>query len=551
MRNEAIPRYSIPAEAFTQVRIGDHRYSLLSDLDTPDGYQCVSSDAQLIEHLRKRLSKFDPTIIQSIGVTKKLLADYVAAIDEAGLGDDEAAREGSWREAAKLLIDGLDTEVVELEKTIEFLMARPQVREALVAREQDLLREIREQREREVDAEQQRGRESLAVIREEIERANRELAIIRASLDAAVNDIVATPLDALARHGLLDALRRASTSLARPAVSQPHGRIVETTCKPISEHIEIIEDLDRLRKTFAGWFSVIGVDPYLLQVALAAVLAHPLTLISGAPAERLAVALATTLAGDRAVRASVGSAIFGLDDLMCGPITPIAATPVEDGQTLGEFLAAMSLDAPTVVVLSGCNRAPPEIVLPEFLPVYSGEQPRLAWSCRDGGVGSARLSPHLRVVATLHGGDTTHRVSEELASNVPLVPSDHRELNIPVQVVGPCPAASRIATTLLAGSRDKTPSSDYAGLAGWLTSNGVELPVGHLLDTFEMYERLLGLSERTTSEMIAALLLARADSPDLTDLPGAQADAIRERLRSLMDAPAWHRARRHFTPRED
>ena len=45
--------YSVNAGSFEQVVVDGHQYLLLLDPSIPIGYQCVASDAQLIEHLRQ------------------------------------------------------------------------------------------------------------------------------------------------------------------------------------------------------------------------------------------------------------------------------------------------------------------------------------------------------------------------------------------------------------------------------------------------------------------------------------------------------------------
>lgn len=546
-------KYAIDAEAFTKIQIGDQRISLLLDLGKPCGYLCAATDAQLLEHLRKRISKFDRGALEAIEVSKQLLSRYAVAIEKAGFGDDDA-KEEAWREAAELLVEGLDTEGAALASTVDALMAHPLVREAIAAREEQAIDVVRKRWEMAVAAEHQRTTETLRSLKEEIETNEVRLSGLRAGIDEAVGDILKRPITALARHGLLAALQSSLLGTARPlqafaCAPPPHEEVGGVKLAAIGEGEELI-------RAIASWNVSTGIDPYLLQVSLAAILAHQVSLISGALGERLALALAMTLAGDRSVRLPVGSAVFELSDLMCAPVVPLGATPIGRGQTLADFLSSTVGDDPAVVILAGCNRAPPEIALTEFLPTLGDGPLRLTWRCEGGSLALVTLGPNVRFLGTLAEGGATHPVPADLSARLPLIPADHRVMprlppmatrdkNAVPGLLKP-PSPTRIDPGLWATLQATHPSDDTYDKAIWLAERGVALPIAVSARILALYQLLLGDQTVGMAEAMAALILGRGKALDPSAPPGIDGAQIRERLQVLAEAEAWQRASRHF-----
>jgi hypothetical protein len=483
-----------------------------------------------------------------VHVTKNLLAEYVKVVEAAGFGGEEAAKEEARMEAATALIDGIDAEVVQLDEVAEMLEQHPRVAEALEARAKKCVAEREEQWRRESAEAHRTAGERLASVEQEIDRANSELSAVRASLERAIDEVVQTPLDSLARHGVVDALQGLLSSARRSISTTDVSDSTSTTPKP---DVDTITDSGDLKKAVSASARASGVDLITSQYALGAVLAHPVTLFSGVNADRLAVDIASTLAGCNALRVSVGTAVFGLGDLMCSPVVPLAVTRLDGARNLGEFVSTGARDDVTVVILAGCNRAPPEVVLGDLLPALLGAPQRIAWSGRDGVAVVATLPSRLRIIGTLYSGDATYRVPTEISRRVGLVCADHRERDVaPV-----LPPRSPAPTRLEPGTWDVLCSGqspdDLWERVVWLMDKGVGLPPDALTRVLTTYRRLLGDSQKVMTAPFASLLLGRGPSPDLTGLPGSDANVVREGLEGLEQSAAWRESWRHFMSGED
>jgi hypothetical protein len=545
-----LPVYTIDPDAFVQISIGAHRYSLLTELGTSDGYQCALSDTQLVEHMRKQVSAHGrQDALEAIGVTKKLLREYIDLIETVGLSGDEASKEETRLDAAKTLIEGLEAESALVEELLPVLMQHPSVAEPLAERIDAEMKAAQERWERETASERQQAHEELADLQCKIEVANSELKTLRSSIDSVLRDILEAPVEALVRHGLSDALHRSLPSLtARPSAIEPTKSCPPPSISSFSgdSGIETITDVDRLKAAVTNWALDTGVDFYMLHVALAAVLAHRVTLLSGTSAERLAHALASTLAGDNAVRVSIGTAVFSLADVMQTAIVAVGSTRLDGSSTLGRFLAQQSSsDKTTVVILSGCNRAPPEIVIADLLSILGGAPTTLAWSQADGSITDIKLHSRVRFIGTLHDGSATYSVPSLIARQVAVVPADHREVDIdPPQTHSPEP--THLDGAVFDGLSALSEDEDVTELAKWLRTSGSTLPISTLCRILSVYLNFLSNPMRAPAEAIAALMLGRFPESPLTDLPGRHADAMRDHLGKRMSVPAWQATWRHF-----
>lgn len=543
-----LPVYSIEPDAFAQVLIGNHRYSLLPpDLGTPHGYQCVLTDTQLAEHMRKRISKLDRQTLKAIGITKNLLQHYVETIKAADLGGDEAAKEEARRDAAKTLIEGIETESSQVEAIVDILMQHPRVTELLDTRINAALRMAQEHWEQETAKARVESTQELTRIRRDIKIATGELETLRSNINVALQDILDAPVEVLVRHGLSDALLHSLPSLImRSTVSEPSTQQIPDVSVPSICAVESISDIAHLKTVVQSWAFETGVDLYMLHVALAAVLAHRITLVSGANAERLAAALASSLAGDNAVRVSLGTAVFSLADVMGTAVTAIGSTRLDGSFTLGRFLAKQDPEAIVVVLFSGCNRAPLEVVLPDLLPLVGDVPTTLAWSTVDGSVTTMTLPLRVRFIGTLHDGTATYLVPSEIGKQVGLVPADHREMQGIDPPETPAPRPTRVAKSLFDTLQITSGDEAIAALVKKLWKNNSALPRPTLTRLVSTYLAFLSDPVRAPAEAIASLLLSRVHAPTFTDIPGEKGEAIREHLNRLMDSPAWQAARRHF-----
>lgn len=455
------------------------------------------------------------------------------------MGGEDAAKENARRDAVVALVEHFEDEVTHLDKVVEVLVGYPSIQEELEDRSAREFEQLREAKERELSEENQAAIKHLSGKRKEIELATRELDTLQSSIKAAVTDIVDSPLDALTRHGLLDTLRR---SLHVGLVQIPRERIPN----PPKTDIEVIKDIVSLKKAVVAWCYSTGVDPYVMQASLAAILAYRVTLLAGANSERLAVALASTVAGGAAVRVSVNTAVFGIGDLMNSPINPIGSTYLKQNYTLGKYLAERTRTETTVVILSGCNRAPPEVVLPEFLMTMEDCARTISWSHDGSRVSSVALPSGLMVIGTLHSGNATYGIPSELSRQLAFVPSDHQEIEgfqLPPQ---PIPLASQIDHSLWSDLHLPFDGVDVDAFVGWLRVNGVGLPADVLTKILSTYLRLIDRHQSAIAEAIAGVLLGRDSGCELKDIPGSDAEAISQRLDKLSISRAWQEASRLF-----
>ena len=536
--------FDIDADSFENVIVDGREYLLLLDLGIAKGYQCVASDAQLMEHLRKRISNIDRNVLVSLGVTKNLLRKYIDTLENAGLGGDDAEKEFARKDAAEELIEGIETEVSYLDDIAGILLENPRIADGLKAKTEEELQRRREEFELELIQEKKKAIEKLKSTNKEIKTASQDLEALHSSVRKVMAEILETPHEALVKHGLLDSLWRSlhlESVQATPVVSK----------SITSDTLEEITDIQTINKAISAWSFGAGVDPYVVQVALAAVLSHRVTLISGVNAERLAIALASTFAGDSAVRVSVGAAVFGIADLMNLPVTPVGATRLNHGLTLGEFLSQQEDGVMSAVILSGCNRAPPEVILPEFLLPFAGDTTMLSWSKANGQNSTLELSPRVKIIGTLIRGDTTYSIPQVISRQLGFLPADYIEFeDIPIPA-NSIPLPSRITPDLWNTLLAPCEIANIEGAITLLRKMDASLPPDMLKSILLTYVNLLGDEQRALAEAIAGLLLGRDTLPDFTQFQDVIEEPIHQRLSTLANSTAWKEASRYFKPEKE
>lgn len=498
----------INASRFQRLLLDGQHYSLLAELDAPYGYRCALSDAQLLEHIRKRVSKLDGRVLTALGVTKNLVRTYAETIEAAGLGGDEAVRESAREDAVQTLVAGLEAELDVARALADELLTHPQLTDS-----------------------------------SEITKAGTTGAPPRSDHEERIKALQAE----------LDAERQEVASLRERLANQNGDRLPDldadrapVSMKPPAGPIPVLVTGKELKDAVAAWCELAGLDLYTIQVALAAVLAHPITLFHGARAEAMAEALALSVAGDRAVRVSVGSAVFGSSDVLCAPVAALGSTEFEQQPcSLGQFLMAHD-DTPAIVVLSGCNLAPVQLTLSDFLPALDGHARRVAWSGRDGLGGSFELPPRVRFIGTLLGGPDTHLIPEEFGNRLPLVPADHVEFpDIPLNYED-SPSPTRMSAELDTFLRQISKDPAIDELAKWIHDRvpGLSKPVAARM--FSTYVNLLEDLPRALAAAFSALLAGRPWELVLDDLPSAFAQSISDRVSESNERPAWRAGARHF-----
>jgi hypothetical protein len=543
--NGLLPVFRIPSEAFQRISVDGRSHSLLLDPGVPTHYFHALSDTQLIEQLRKRISSVDRDAFEALNVTRNLVRQYVETIGSAGLGGEEAAKEDARREAATLLMDSIESDVEQIDAAVDMLLEHPRVRDDLERRIEAERRQRAEEWEQSLAQEHSDAVGRLAAIRNEIDSATSDLESLRSSISGAVDEIIEAPVDALVRHGLLDALRKALPLRTTQSATEVSGDCTE------AESVEAISTVERLKEVGASWAAYAGIDAYLFQIALAAVLAHRVTVLSGSNAELLAETLANIVSGDRAVRVAVGTAVFGLSDLMDSPAVRVGAAPPDRISTLGDYLIRNAGRDPAVIILSGCNRAPPEIVLPEWLETGDGRPSVLAWSRDHGIVRSAAVGDRFRIIGTLHRGDATYRLPANLGPRLAVVPADHRELELLAISETSAPPKSRIDPEVWDGLERTVATVDLDACVRWLQVGGTGSPPRALRRALVVYVGLLGDSSVALAEALAALVLGRDGARRLEEPVSGLGDRIVKRLRELADTDAWRDSDDYFWRRRD
>jgi hypothetical protein len=219
-------------------------------------------------------------------------------------------------------------------------------------------------------------------------------------------------------------LDKASVPLAPPFSPTADGTCAE-------RRLETIEALCNATSDRALAF---GLDPLLAITAAGLLLGRRCMLVGGASAAQLSTVIADALGGQRVYRVRMSPTLFCVSDLLA---VPVAAVGSDEVAPLGDRLAdAAAHTEVAVLILQGCNRAPPEGVLADLLEgVTPGAGGLLTpWVDRRGVFRGAKLDGRLLVVGTLVEGSTSFRVPEALAARVPLIDADRRmfEAELPV-----------------------------------------------------------------------------------------------------------------------
>jgi hypothetical protein len=135
--------------------------------------------------------------------------------------------------------------------------------------------------------------------------------------------------------------------------------------------------------------------------------------------------LTSLIGGGVGCQVAVTADMFGTHDLMNA--SAIVTGSVVQGILLGDFISAQQAAGyPTVVRLTGANRAPMESYVPELLSAAAshGTGGALSWTGKDGEPRLARICAPLVFVLDFVGGKSTFPMVAPLACEIPVFDTD-------------------------------------------------------------------------------------------------------------------------------
>lgn len=409
----------------------------------PRGAFAVQSDEELIAGLGRRLRRWDRKAFEAIGMTQTVLDNHARALARAAdaepSGQDEARQE-----AVGKLLSAEAASHEDVGRLAEVVARHPAVTDVLIARlatdrqRAELESELAARRtelEASMAREVAQGETRLAELRRQCAEVERGIQTLEDELAAAVERQVAGGLPRLADHVMTRVLlAKASAPLATPLDAGAE----------VTFAVRRLESVEALRNATSARAFASGLDPLLAVTAAGLLLGRRCLLVGGAGAAQLSSALAETLGGERVYRVHTSPTLFSISDLLA---VPVAAVGASDVAPLGDRLAEAAARAEVaVLVLQGCNRAPPEGALADLVDAVTPGAGGLSapWTDRRGVARVAPLDGRLLVVGTLIEGSTSFRVPEALATRVPMVDADRRL----VEVVLPAPDAPVEATAV-------------------------------------------------------------------------------------------------------
>jgi hypothetical protein len=415
--------HDIPEDAFQEIVIEGRMHRVLRptfELPAHSGYFSLQGDAELLRALLKRAKKWNPDLGSLVETSQQLIRAFETGLASERLSEDDRAREWARLRAAQSLLDDvagrlqLDSELMQL--VVLELRSLPAVRAQLNAEQQQELDRKREELRNELRPELEAAQKELAEARAATQRAREELTTLVGEVETTVQSIVAKSVPMLTEHALFRALYSAQPR-PRPPVAE------------ISSDVRALTSPTDITRATMSAAVASHVDPFVLRLLTSLLVGSGLVLLGGTSADRAALAAARLLASGGAVRVSVTPAIFGSAELLNAPCSPVGEGDAP-AATLGEFLRrAACEDRVSLVILQGCNRAPPEnslLELMEFTMPPRGVH-RLAWTNRRGDVEETPIDGRVLFVGTLVNAETTFRIPVSLAHRIPALWADRSE----------------------------------------------------------------------------------------------------------------------------
>ena len=390
----------------------------------------------------------------------------------------------------------------------------------------------------------------LAGIREREESQLSELQTEREAAESAIEGLETELSDLIGRTIAGGVPRLAEHVLTRVLVG-PRAAIRQAPAATGSdsdvgseEAFQPLRTPEDLRNAISASAIADGLDPVVSLLAGGLALGRQCILLAGTAAAALAASLAATLGGSRTFRVPIAPTMFSLGDLLSAPAAGIGGSaPVA---TLGSVLTLGAQEQKTsVVIMQGCNRAPPEGILSDMLELVTRRREELHfWTDGSGSPKRARIGVRTIVIGTLVEGATTFRLPEALAARLPIIDADRTVLEL-----SSSPGGARVDPTEMDGALWELLDTGEAGVTEEVrrlrTLHRALDPEWVLQRYFSRTSHILaGLDSRF--ETFAALVLGRpayADDQLNAELrriapPGLDIDAAHRRLATFIERSA-------------
>lgn len=388
------------------------------------GVFAVQSDEDLIAGLGRRLRRWDAKAFEAIGMTQAALDGHARALtrvaDAEPAGQDEARQE-----AVGALLTAGTASRESVGRLAEAIARHPAVTDVLIERlatdrrRAELESELaahRAELEASVAREVAAGEARLAELQQQHAEVERGIQALEDELTQAVERQVEGGLPRLADHVMTRVLLAKAPAAATPL----------DVDSPVTVNVRELDSVEALRNATSAHALASGLDPLLAVTAAGLLLGRRCLLVGGAGAAQLSTALAQALGGERVYRVRTSPTLFSASDLLA---LPVAAVGTSEVAPLGDRLAeAAARPEVAVLILHGCNRAPPEGAFADLVEAVTPGAGGLSvpWTDRRGVARVARLDNRLLVIGTLVEGSTSFRVPEALATRVPLIDADRQ-----------------------------------------------------------------------------------------------------------------------------
>lgn len=419
------------------------------DHRTRVGYWAAQSDQNLLRGLLRRITSMDGKLEEGLELTERVFESYLDQLDAAELLGPNEQRERARIQAAKELIREVKFDHDLLEETTEALLSHPKVERRLDEAVEERKRARIEEIEADLSSMESEKREELDQLDEELAGKLRELDEVKEMLaeeadrfqrqiEKTAHEILEDPLQSLARQEFLRAAIRSIRSLD----NAQEERVVSWT--PRGTACETLEDLLGAMKVGAR---ALGLTERVALSSLSGLLAGRPLVISSHKDWDLIRLISSVLASGLAWVALVPTRIFGIDDLLNLPASPLGDSST-NSHRVGDLLQhSAEANEVCLIVLRGINRAPLEVAFEDLVASRESIDSNMAilWDAGDpsGIPRLLRVPRHILFAATFTDGPSCFGISKRMARDVAFLgigeddlPNKDEGLPVPAMHIG-------------------------------------------------------------------------------------------------------------------